>query len=207
MYFRKKTSLHKKLLLAPIIFSWCYTLIDLAIIKLFYEPHIIGQSIVSFNSSTGLCGLASWKSETAREHVRTAVTMILPLIFNLVTYSIIISKMRLRSVKVSHKIVTLKSFLICFFFTLTWIPSFIALDLLNSRDELTVRISQLCLYLNCLLDPLLYSLPTKTLIKFLNKFEIGCDRRSSRECLKSRAMKKKVSGPKTTDKTNVMFTG
>jgi hypothetical protein len=161
---------------------------------------------VSFNSSTGLCGLASWKSDTIREHIRSTVAMILPLIFNVTTYTIIISKIRLRNVKVSHKIVSLKSFLICFFFTLSWIPSFIALDLINSKDERTVRLSQLCLYLNCLLDPLLYNLPTKTLVKLLNK--LGCnrpDRQVINESSKNKVKKKKVSGPKTTEKTNVIF--
>ena len=205
--FRRKTSLHKKLLLAPIVFAWCFALFDMAIIKMIYEPHIIGRSIVSFNSSTGLCGLAAWKSDTVREYVRTTVAMILPFFFNLVTYAIVIFKIRSRTVKISHKIASLKSFMICFFFTLSWIPSFIALDLMRSKDEITVRASQLCLYLNCLLDPLLYSLPTKTVIRLLNKLGLGCDRQVSGEDFQNRPKRKKVSGPKTTEKTNVMFSG
>ncbi|KAL5259012.1 hypothetical protein ACHWQZ_G009474 [Mnemiopsis leidyi] len=208
--YKRKTSLHKKLLLIPIIFSWFFTLVDLAVIKLLYEPHLIGVSIISYNSTTRLCGIASWKTDTVREHVRTAVTMVLPLMFNLLTYIIIIYKICSRRVKMTHTIVSLKSFLICFFFTMSWIPSFIALDLVGSTEERIVRVSQLCLYLNCLLDPLLYSLPTKTLIDFLNKLDskfnvVARDQGPSPcEGLNNyNAKKKKVSGPKTTDKTNV----
>ena len=107
----------------------------------------------------------------------------------------------------AHMIVSLKSFLICFFFTLSWIPSFIALDLVGSREEKIVRISQLCLYLNCLLDPLLYSLPTKTLIELLNKLDfnlLGCDKAPDQgEGVNNNKKQTKVSGPKTTDRTNV----
>ena len=129
--FRRKTPLHKKLLLAPIVFAWCFALFDMALIKMIYEPHIIGRSIVSFNPSTGFCGLAAMKSDTVREYVRTA--MILPFFFNLVTYAIVVLKIRSRTVKISHKIASLKSFMICFFFTLSWIPSFIALHLMRSK--------------------------------------------------------------------------
>ena len=177
--FRRKTPLHKKVLLAPIFFAWCFALFDMALIKMIYEPHIIGRSIVSFNPSIGFCGLAAWKSDTVREYVRTTVAMILPFFFNLVTYAIVVLKIRSRTVKISHKLASLKSFMICFFFTLFWIPSLIALHLMRSKDERTVRVSQLCLYLNCLIDLLLYSLPTKTVIRLLNKLGLGCDRQVS----------------------------
>ena len=116
-----------------------------------------------------------WEHLDVAFYIRDTLFMYMPLLINLTLYIIVIkqlrsSKKRFRSM---HGYVILLRFaIICVLFTVSWLPHVVRTFLSLSMDinHTVVLASQLFLYMNCVTDPLMYTLPNKVLLAcFKNK--------------------------------------
>ena len=116
--------------------------------------------------------------ETLFSWLGNIVFMILPLVCNIVAYSCIIAKLRrdkmnINSRSINSVTILVKSILICTVFTISWMPSIILDDVLFKTDNFAISmIYKVFFYINCLTDPILYSLSTKPITACLTKMRV-----------------------------------
>ena len=121
-----------------------------------------------YNSTSNTCFVSlivvtSWYGE-----IRSIITMYIPLILNIITYSFIIYKVNKRKLSLNSTISSIKSIFICVCFTLSWVPSMIDDKVFKGRlDDTSRRATQITYYLNCLLDPIFYSISTRAMARIL----------------------------------------
>ena len=100
--------------------------------------------------------------------------MILPLIFNLSAYSLIIMYLqrhpRLRYL--SPRLILIKAVLINITFTASWLPYVTTCEMIRLSDHVIMSVTRVMLYLHCLTNPLLYafsSVAIKSCLRWTDK--------------------------------------
>ena len=101
--------------------------------------------------------------------------MIGPLLANIVSYSLIINKLRQERMRsISSVTIMTRSLLICTLFTLSWMPSVVVVDILQSEDKFgNMIVGKWFFYLNCLTDPILYAFSSKPITACLKRLKIA----------------------------------
>lgn len=143
--------------------------------SLLLTSHVVGFSLISYNKTTCACSLGSWEHLDVVFYIRDTVFMYTPLLINVTLYALVVkhlksSKKRFRSMH--GYLILLRFAIICVLFTISWLPLVIRtlISLTMRINHTLVLASQLALYMNCVTDPLMYTLPNKVLLAcFRNK--------------------------------------
>ena len=143
--------------------------------SLLITSNLLHFQLVVYDTTTCYCQLGDWKHLDIAFYIRDTVFMYLPLLVNLTLYTIVVvhlrsSKKRFRSMH--GYLILLRFAIICVLFTVSWLPHVIRtfLSLSMNINHTVFLASQLALYMNCVTDPIMYTLPNKVLLAcFKNK--------------------------------------
>ena len=176
---------HFKGLKCAIILNWFLSGLYLSVMMLVAHLQMPHNLIVYREGSLPDCIFEdNWTMETLFSWLGNIVFMILPLVCNIVAYWCIIArirrdKMNINCRSINSVTILVKSILICTVFTISWMPSIILDDVLFKTDNFAISmIYKVFFYINCLTDPILYSLSTKPITAVLTKMKVVTTRTS-----------------------------
>ena len=170
---RYKSVEYRKTVYISIAVVWLLSVSFIA--SLLITSSTLHFNLVVYMTATCVCKFQEWEHLDVAFYIRDTIFMYLPLLVNMTLYTAVIkhlrsSKKRFRSLH--GYLILLRFAIICVLFTVSWLPHVIRTFLSLSMDiNHTVALaSQLALYMNCVTDPVLYTLPNKVLLAcFKNK--------------------------------------
>ena len=100
--------------------------------------------------------------------------MYIPLVFNIVVYSLIIARLRrlARMRSANNTMVTIRAMIMCGMFMCTWIPGQVVQWVASgdpARYQTHIQATHFILFLNCLTDPLIYTCSPKTIVSCVRR--------------------------------------
>ena len=122
-----------------------------------------------FCPETSTCGYDSWGPIFI--YFLATFFYILPLMFNIISYSAIIRELRNRRSSSNSKnlLISVRAILVCFVFSISWVPHFTFHVTGLVADKQIVWVCQVFMYLNAMTDPLLYAFSLNAIKPCLNK--------------------------------------
>ena len=160
--------MHQKWLIAGCWIAAALFLLYLTSEVIAYQPVIKFGNLIDYDKEGQQCMFNYRNKKGQRQRISLTSTILfalIPLLINLLTYSVILYKLyKVRSARV--RMISLRACLICVTFTLSWLPCFILYDLMG-RYELR-KFYHMALFLNCFTDPVLYAFTSKIIKKKLS---------------------------------------
>lgn len=160
--------MHQKWLIAG---CWLAAILFLAFLAsevAVQQPKVGFGNFIDYDNEGHHCMFNYENKRKLKQRLSLASTIIfalIPLLINIVTYSLILYKLyKVRSAKV--RMISQRAILICVTFTLSWLPCFILYDLMGRGDLRTIYHS--ILFINCLTDPVLYAFTSRIIKKKLS---------------------------------------
>ena len=158
-----KNQYHRRRIKMSMLLVWIVTAVYYGIVKLY--QHLIGHDIYEYNEESNACFFEDMFHSTWVYYTNVALTRFIPLIFNIIVYAMIFDTMFKRHIRTSN-LALLRSLLIVVTFTTSWVPGFIANCLNLGHKTSVLQITQFCFYINCLGDPVLYTLTSKVVSRY-----------------------------------------
>eukprot|EP00116_Pleurobrachia_bachei_P006738 sb/3467000/ len=166
--FRYKDSRHVRTLKASFIAIWGAPVAILALTLLIIRIRHGVVPFAAFDNTTKDCSMNDeWNADFFLNYFIAGVFYIAPLIFNVVSYAMIIWRLSRRK-NIRLTMLSIRSFLVCLFFTVCWVPIF-AFHMANVSTG-HMWLAQIFMYTNALIDPLLYAFSLKALKPCLKRF-------------------------------------
>ena len=171
-YYRYNRPVHRNILVATIVTVWLFP---------FFWSAGYSYNLYSINNSTlvrysnASCTMVRCKSAGCRTSniVLELVTMVLPLLFNLVSYSLIMRVLvRTKANQLNTHIVVARALLTSLVFSLSWLPFFILFRVINYNGDNADQVYNAIMmfsHINTVTDPLLFILPNEVIRALLRK--------------------------------------
>lgn len=132
------------------------------------------SDLIAYNPSfLNGCTIGGGAHQTAMSWLGIVLFMVAPLLINIVSYTLIIRKVSSDRMKSINSVTILtRSILICTLFTLSWMPSIIIEDIVQTNKFKWTIVGKWFFYLNCLTDPILYAFSSKPINVCLTRLNI-----------------------------------
>ena len=192
LIYRYNERTHTTRLRVMIISFWVFGVAYTGIVKLY--QHVKGRTLHQFDYEARECYFDCSYHKTLLYYTNLTLSRVLPLLFNIIVYGLVIYVIRTRNIFKSKKSyeILVRALLICITFSMSWLPGEIVYGM-GVKDKEILQITQFCFYINCLSDPLLYTCTSKLFYKFWNKLTSSTHRGTTRR-------NTRVTHPKYTQK-------
>ena len=128
-----------------------------------------GQTFSRFCPETSTCRFDTWGDIFI--YFLASFFYILPLLFNMISYSAIIRQLRNRRPSSRNLLISLRAILVCVVFTMSWVPHF-TFHVTHLADQHFMWVCQVFMYLNAITDPLLYVFSPNAIKPCINKIRV-----------------------------------
>ena len=162
---------YKKILFASMALVWILPFIYLSAMLIFFytSEHDSNINLVNYNETLRSCRIGNWCKNLFR--IVDAVQF-LELLINTVAYALILIKLHQRKRRSRKNLkILLRAIIIVFFFTLSWLPFFIASTIQTVETSSWGLFAQLFYYINCLTDPVLYTCVSPVISMLLKRLK------------------------------------